>query len=467
MYLSPGDDMPESLQKDPGRTPILSSPSVIQLDNTTLGLYFDPGAPRTRSQLDAALAEVRSKPDAISVLISPFSDVNTDKIRYLFDFHIVRNGPVSPGDSCTVGVPDGGSCQHSFSAPGQIITTCTDSSSSTCTVGARSVKFQYISDWGALGKGLTATARSVNANVSDFIVFGGDNVYEMGISNPHDPLMTEVYLNHFRDVPVPQYVIEGNHDGYGSYLSQLLYRQYWPAWVAEYYFFHRMIKVRGTTTCLLLIDTNDIYQSGQIAFMHTVLGSHECQESDFIVVAGHHPVFSTGGHGDSSTMKLALLPILTQYRVDIYLAGHDHTFSVHRDQGVMFVVAGAASKKTTSMWYTTSSKASETLFSAINQYGYAVLDVKGSRLSTELVNAESERVIYTAQSESRRNERMGGNDSQGKIVEVTGTRSWSRISVTLMVFSILLSWVLGILAIQPRQIIHAIKPSMYTISTHH
>jgi hypothetical protein len=44
----------------------------------------------------------------------------------------------------------------------------------------------------------------------------------------------------------------------------------------------------------------------------------------FLVVMGHHPVYSDGPHGDHPTLVREWDPLFQKYKVDVYLAGHDH-----------------------------------------------------------------------------------------------------------------------------------------------
>ncbi len=48
----------------------------------------------------------------------------------------------------------------------------------------------------------------------------------------------------------------------------------------------------------------------------------------FLVVMGHHPVYSNGPHGDHATLIREWDPLFKKYRVDLYLAGHDHDMQV-------------------------------------------------------------------------------------------------------------------------------------------
>jgi len=49
------------------------------------------------------------------------------------------------------------------------------------------------------------------------------------------------------------------------------------------------------------------------------------------VVVNHWAIFSAGSkHGDNESMKETLLPLLTQYKVDLLLSGHDHSLQYLR-----------------------------------------------------------------------------------------------------------------------------------------
>jgi hypothetical protein len=49
------------------------------------------------------------------------------------------------------------------------------------------------------------------------------------------------------------------------------------------------------------------------------------------VVVNHWAIFSAGSkHGDNENMKEILLPLLSQYKVDMVLSGHDHNLQYLR-----------------------------------------------------------------------------------------------------------------------------------------
>ena len=48
----------------------------------------------------------------------------------------------------------------------------------------------------------------------------------------------------------------------------------------------------------------------------------------FLVVMGHHPVYSNGPHGDHAVLVRDWDPLFLKYKVDLYMAGHDHDLQI-------------------------------------------------------------------------------------------------------------------------------------------
>ena len=53
----------------------------------------------------------------------------------------------------------------------------------------------------------------------------------------------------------------------------------------------------------------------------------------FLVVMGHHPVYSNGPHGDHPVLVQDWDPLFQKYKVDLYMAGHDHDMQVLQFDG--------------------------------------------------------------------------------------------------------------------------------------
>jgi tartrate-resistant acid phosphatase type 5 len=63
-------------------------------------------------------------------------------------------------------------------------------------------------------------------------------------------------------------------------------------------------------------------QAEQLAWLKTELSSS--RTTPFLVVMGHHPVYSDGPHGDHAVLVRDWDPLFREHGVHLYLAGHDH-----------------------------------------------------------------------------------------------------------------------------------------------
>lgn len=63
-------------------------------------------------------------------------------------------------------------------------------------------------------------------------------------------------------------------------------------------------------------------QAEQLAWLEAEL--KRTRTTPFLAVMGHHPVYSDGPHGDHKVLIRDWDPLFRKYKVDLYLAGHDH-----------------------------------------------------------------------------------------------------------------------------------------------
>jgi 3',5'-cyclic AMP phosphodiesterase CpdA len=73
------------------------------------------------------------------------------------------------------------------------------------------------------------------------------------------------------------------------------------------------------------INTNTFNKTQEI-WLETALAQ---SKTPWKIVYGHHPLYSTGAHGQDNDLKVLrnrLEPLFRKYRVDAYLAGHDHNY---------------------------------------------------------------------------------------------------------------------------------------------
>jgi tartrate-resistant acid phosphatase type 5 len=63
-------------------------------------------------------------------------------------------------------------------------------------------------------------------------------------------------------------------------------------------------------------------QAAQLAWLEQQL--QKPRTAPFLAVLAHHPVFSDGPHGDHPILTRDWEPLFQKYKVDLYMAGHDH-----------------------------------------------------------------------------------------------------------------------------------------------
>lgn len=159
---------------------------------------------------------------------------------------------------------------------------------------------------------------------------------------------------------VPWYGILGNHDYHGDVGAQIdrtvvsgETMWYMPA---TYYSVDYDVPGGGVMTivyidtCLLdpyAKDTEDILsnpnwvdeRADHLEWIDNTLAAAEAN-SNWLVVAGHYPIYSMGEHGDDSYLVNDLLPILLQHNVHVYMAGHDHSHQHIFKDGMHHIISG-------------------------------------------------------------------------------------------------------------------------------
>jgi tartrate-resistant acid phosphatase type 5 len=246
------------------------------------------------------------------------------------------------------------------------------------------INFIAIGDWGREGKYLqqeTADAMGIYAekNKTGFVITLGDNIYNTGVTGTDDPKWQTCFENVYTaySLQVPWYASLGNHDYYGNVQAQIDYTNISIRWKmpARYYSFEKDADT-NVSVLFVMIDTNPFpeyyrnmekdgfYDSFidevnsqntelQLKWIDSVLASSNAK---WKIVAGHHPVYSGGEHGNTTDLIEKLEPILEKYSVDMYLAGHDHDIQYLKKDGstINYFVSGAGSKlrETGSMEYT-------------------------------------------------------------------------------------------------------------------
>lgn len=187
--------------------------------------------------------------------------------------------------------------------------------------------------FGDMGSGLTAQYDIANAMTkmqqkapAQFVVMLGDNIYPVGdIKSDHSKKFEKPYA-YFLEHKIPFKPVLGNHD-VPHQDDQIKYfgmpGRYYSYSVGPIQFF--------------ALDTNKFNWSEQVWLEKALAAS----TASWKIAYAHHPIFSSGYHGNSKALDASLRPLLEKYGVQLYLAGHDHDYErLSAINGVTYIVSG-------------------------------------------------------------------------------------------------------------------------------
>ncbi len=150
----------------------------------------------------------------------------------------------------------------------------------------------------------------------DFVALLGDNFYPTGVDSVNDPGWDRAYLKPYSAINLPFYPALGNHDYLGSVRAQLRFEDPTGRWLPD----GRRYTFSVGDADFFVIDTQRRPRSQRRWLTRKLRRS----TAPWKVVYGHKPFRSAGKHGGDATLEAQLLPVLTAYGVQFYLAGHDH-----------------------------------------------------------------------------------------------------------------------------------------------
>lgn len=217
----------------------------------------------------------------------------------------------------------------------------------SATTGPSLLRFVAVGDVGTGGNGQYAVAQAMMQRWQDepypLVLLTGDNLYENGeiqrvqaaFERPYDNLLA---------ANVDFYAALGNHDvrtDQGK--EQIAYEGYHMP--SRYYSF-----TQGPVAFFAL-DTNQAVRVSQDS-SHPATAAWEAQlqwleqalqdaSAPLKVVFGHHPVYSSGVHGNEPTLERSLPPLFARQGVHLYLNGHDHNYERSKPlEGTTYLTCG-------------------------------------------------------------------------------------------------------------------------------
>ncbi len=278
------------------------------------------------------------------------------------------------------------------------------------------LNFIAIGDWGRNGADhqkevavqMGKTATEVRPQ---FIVATGDNFYPAGVISEHDPLWWHSFENIYTDFSLQWdwYPVLGNHDYMSNPEAQVRYSSVSRRWKMPARYYSKKISIPGDTSSKVLIafiDTNplipDFYSNAQYGpnvktqdstvqkkWLAAVLSDADTNIKWKIVV-GHHPMYTGGGRTenyDTKAIRHSLEPVLKKYKVDAYIAGHEHSLQQIIVDKIHHFISGSASEKTPAK------QIKGSLFAA-SEYGFMLFSVTSGKIQMQAIDFNGE-ILYS------------------------------------------------------------------------
>lgn len=195
-------------------------------------------------------------------------------------------------------------------------------------------RFVAFGDWGAgtsFQKAVAEQLAILNQKAPfDTVLMLGDNIYEIGnVNKLGKAYFTDTYTP-LIESGVEFIVALGNHDMVGGFQDDQVRFFKMPG-----YYYNAC---RGPFEFFVINSNTFANDEVQQKWLDKAL---EDSKADWKIVLGHHPVYSSGEHGNNPGLKKTLEPLLIKHQVPFYLAGHDHDYERFSPvNGIQYIVSG-------------------------------------------------------------------------------------------------------------------------------
>jgi tartrate-resistant acid phosphatase type 5 len=257
--------------------------------------------------------------------------------------------------------------------------------------------FIALGDWGRNGEyDQTQVATQMGSwaatHPNDFVISVGDNFYPAGVVSEQDPLwhysFENIYTAH--SLQCDWYPVLGNHDWETDVDAQVRYSKVSRRWQMPARYYSKEVNIGNDKVLFVMMDTNPFlheekagYVENQVKWLKDTLANAEASVKWKIVV-GHHPCYTVGPritNYDTLTMRKALPQIFTDYKVDVYLSGHDHSLQHLKPEGFCHqFISGAGSELTPVTQGIAYSRF------AASEHGFMYFSVDANRLNVKTVS---------------------------------------------------------------------------------
>ncbi len=221
--------------------------------------------------------------------------------------------------------------------------------------------FLVVGDWGQASEPQRqvagAMAQVAGQGGARFVISTGDNFYPRGVGSVSDPQFRDAFEEVYAapSLQAPWYVVLGNHDYEGSPNAEIAYSSRSPRWRMPARYWAEGMSAGGQSATFYFLDTTPISRLTNAAAHVPLLGAAgEAREqlrwfeerlaadrSDWKIVVGHHPILSSGNHGESPGVVEHIKPLLERYGVQAYFNGHEHDLEHLTEQGVDYICSGS------------------------------------------------------------------------------------------------------------------------------
>jgi tartrate-resistant acid phosphatase type 5 len=268
-----------------------------------------------------------------------------------------------------------------------------------------SIHFMAVGDWGRNGEyDQTEVAKQMGlwgaANPNDFVISVGDNFYPKGVASEQDPLWNYSFENVYtaHSLQCDWYPVLGNHDYLADPDAQIRYSTISRRWNMPARYYTKQISLGDKGKALfIMIDTDPMLHERlqaqvdtQMAWLKDTLNNAPA-DVKWKIVVGHHPYYTVGPritNFDTLTVRKVLADVFEQYKVDVYLSGHDHSMQHNKPDGFTHqFISGAGSELTD-----VTAGIPYSLFQA-SQNGFMYFSVDANRFNVKAINKDGT-VLY-------------------------------------------------------------------------
>ncbi len=278
------------------------------------------------------------------------------------------------------------------------------------------LNFIAMGDWGRVGedhqKQVAAQMGKTSFEVkSQFTIATGDNFYPSGVISKWDPLFKYSFEDIYTAFSLQWdwYPVLGNHDYKSNPDAQVEYSTISRRWKMPARYYSKLISIPGDTASKILflfIDTNplipEFYSNADYGPNVKVADSakqkrwiakelsNKSPNIKWKIVVGHHPMYTGGSRTDgydTKAIRNSLQPLFDKYKVDVFLAGHEHSLQHLVSGNTQHFITGSASEKTAAKLIPESKMAA-------SEYGFMLFSVTKNSLTVNTIDYTG-KIIYT------------------------------------------------------------------------